>query len=183
MECTKAIHWTTDWQNAFEELWHCLLTAPVLTHPDFTYTFIVDTNASNTGIEAAPSAENTCTYQKVQEQMGHKLDRQKELYDKKVHGKLFETGDFVLLLMWFLVGVLGSCINLGQAPSKLWILFLMLLLHPECPRHRLVVHSNCVLQTCVFVIRNFLPTTKSLSTTRHNLLKLSTDCWNWSTPY
>ena len=31
----------------------------------------------------------------VQEQMGHQLDRQKELYDKKVHGKLFEAGDLV----------------------------------------------------------------------------------------
>ena len=36
-------------------------------------------------------------YQKVREQMGHKLDRQKELYDRKVDGKLFEAGDFVLL--------------------------------------------------------------------------------------
>lgn len=29
--------------------------------------------------------------------MGHKLDRQRELYDKNVHGKLFEAGDLVLL--------------------------------------------------------------------------------------
>jgi len=55
MECTKAFHWTTDWQNTFEELWHCLPLAPVLTHPDFTQTFILDTNASNTGIEAVLS--------------------------------------------------------------------------------------------------------------------------------
>ena len=36
-------------------------------------------------------------YQQVREQMGHQLDRQKELYDKKVHGKLFEAGDLVWL--------------------------------------------------------------------------------------
>ena len=36
-------------------------------------------------------------YQKVREQMGHKLDRQKDLYDKRVHGKLFEAGDLVML--------------------------------------------------------------------------------------
>ena len=32
-------------------------------------------------------------YQRLREQMGHQLDRQKELYDKKIHVKLFEAGD------------------------------------------------------------------------------------------
>ena len=36
-------------------------------------------------------------YQQVREQMGHQLDHQKELYDKKVHDKLFEAGDLVWL--------------------------------------------------------------------------------------
>ena len=41
------------------------------------------------GLEAA--------YNRVREQMGHKQDRQKELYDRRVHGKPFELGDLVWL--------------------------------------------------------------------------------------
>ena len=36
-------------------------------------------------------------YQQVRERLGHKLDRQKELYDKRVHGKPFEAGELVWL--------------------------------------------------------------------------------------
>ena len=38
-------------------------------------------------------------YQRVRDQMGHSLARQKELYDKKVHGNPFEVGDLVWLLV------------------------------------------------------------------------------------
>jgi len=38
--------WTTEQQNAFEELKEKLMTAPVLTYPDFTQEFIVTTDAS-----------------------------------------------------------------------------------------------------------------------------------------
>ena len=38
-----------------------------------------------------------CTQDYVRERMGYKLDRQKELNDKRVHGKPFEQGDLVWL--------------------------------------------------------------------------------------
>ena len=36
-------------------------------------------------------------YQCVQERMGHKLEHQKELYDRKAHGDPFQPGDLVWL--------------------------------------------------------------------------------------
>ena len=36
-------------------------------------------------------------YERVHDQMGHKQDRQKELYDRRVHGEPFEPGDLVWL--------------------------------------------------------------------------------------
>ena len=36
-------------------------------------------------------------YRRVREQMGHQLERQKDYYDKKVHGKPYSEGDFVWL--------------------------------------------------------------------------------------
>ena len=36
-------------------------------------------------------------YQRVRDQMGQKLDRQKEYYDKKIHGQPFKQGDLVWL--------------------------------------------------------------------------------------
>lgn len=54
-ERTKSFLWTADCQSAFEELRHRLSTAPVLAHPDFSRAFILDTDASNTGIGAVLS--------------------------------------------------------------------------------------------------------------------------------
>ena len=36
-------------------------------------------------------------YRRVREQMSHKLDRQKEFYNKKVHGQPYSAGDLVWL--------------------------------------------------------------------------------------
>ena len=47
--------WSVDRQNAFERLKHCLITTPVLAHPDFTKPFILDTDASGTAIGAVLS--------------------------------------------------------------------------------------------------------------------------------
>ena len=46
---------SVDCQNAFERLRHCLTTAPVFAHPDFTKPFILDTDASGTAIGAVLS--------------------------------------------------------------------------------------------------------------------------------
>ena len=49
-EKTATFEWTVECQAAFAELRHKLCTAPVLAFPDFTKPFILDTDASNTGI-------------------------------------------------------------------------------------------------------------------------------------
>jgi hypothetical protein len=54
-EKEKIFSWSVDCQNAFERLKHCLTTAPVLAHPDFTKPFILDADASGTAIGAVLS--------------------------------------------------------------------------------------------------------------------------------
>ena len=49
-EKTATFEWTVECQEAFAELHHRLCTAPVLAFPDITKPFILDTDASNTGI-------------------------------------------------------------------------------------------------------------------------------------
>ncbi|GMJ03926.1 hypothetical protein HRI_004061800 [Hibiscus trionum] len=44
--------WTAEMRRAFEELEECLCTTPVLSLPDFSKEFIVETDASSVGIEA-----------------------------------------------------------------------------------------------------------------------------------
>lgn len=64
-ERTTAFQWTNDCQNAFEELRRLLSTAPVLAHPDFERPFILDTDASNTGIGAVLSQTDGDGIEKV----------------------------------------------------------------------------------------------------------------------
>ena len=47
--------WTSQCQAAFELLKQCLITAPVLTYPNYRKPFILDTDASDTGIGAVLS--------------------------------------------------------------------------------------------------------------------------------
>ena len=49
-EKTAAFEWTHECQEAFAELCRKLWTSPVLVFPDFTKPFLLDTDASNTGI-------------------------------------------------------------------------------------------------------------------------------------
>ncbi len=42
-------------------------------------------------------ANMEAAYERVRDKMGHQLDRQKELYDQKVHGRPLEPGDLVWL--------------------------------------------------------------------------------------
>lgn len=46
----KKFEWTDEAQQAFETLKHCLTTSPVLSHPDFKRPFIIQCDASKTGV-------------------------------------------------------------------------------------------------------------------------------------
>ena len=54
-ERTASFMWTSDCQKAFNELRQQLCSAPVLAYPDFKPQFILDTDASDVGIEAVLS--------------------------------------------------------------------------------------------------------------------------------
>ena len=47
--------WTAECQDAFDELRRCLTSAPILAYPDFSRQFVLDTDASDTGIGAVLS--------------------------------------------------------------------------------------------------------------------------------
>jgi len=54
-ERKKPFQWTPECEQAFTQLKTCLTTAPILAMPDWTKPFIVDTDASETGIGAVLS--------------------------------------------------------------------------------------------------------------------------------
>ena len=54
-EKTAKFEWTSESEAAFQEIRHRLTTAPVLAFPDYTRPFILDTDASDTGIGAVLS--------------------------------------------------------------------------------------------------------------------------------
>ena len=64
-------------------------------------------------------------YDHVGKRMAHRLDRQKELYDKKAHGKPFEPGDLVWLHTPHVANP-RSCIACGLVPIELYPNSLML---------------------------------------------------------
>ena len=54
-EKTAKFSWTEQAQCAFEKLRHLLVTAPILAFPDYCRPFVLDTDASDTGIGAVLS--------------------------------------------------------------------------------------------------------------------------------
>ena len=54
-ERAAPFRWTAQYQAAFEELRQRLVAAPILAHPDFNRQFILDTDASDTGLGAVLS--------------------------------------------------------------------------------------------------------------------------------
>ena len=64
-ELTAVFRWTQECQSAFNTLRTALTSTPVLAYPDYTRPFILDTDASNTGIGGALSqrdASGVITY-------------------------------------------------------------------------------------------------------------------------
>ena len=51
-ECSRQFSWTKECEDAFALLKQHLTSSPVLVFPDYTKTFILDTDASNEGIGA-----------------------------------------------------------------------------------------------------------------------------------
>ena len=54
-ERAAVFRWTSECQQAFDELCHHLCTTPILSYPDYTKPFILDTDASDSGIGAVLS--------------------------------------------------------------------------------------------------------------------------------
>ena len=57
-EKTYELHWSDQCGEAFRKLKQMLSQAPILALPDFTKTFVLDTDAINDGIGAVLSQEN-----------------------------------------------------------------------------------------------------------------------------
>lgn len=53
----KILNWTQECERAFQELKHALVTAPVLTYPDFERDFTITCDASIDGLEAVLEQE------------------------------------------------------------------------------------------------------------------------------
>ena len=51
----KNSNWTIKCQHAFDILRACLVSSPVLSYPDYSRRFVLDTDASDTGIGAVLS--------------------------------------------------------------------------------------------------------------------------------
>ena len=64
-EKTTPFQWTVQCQKSFDDLKQCLTTAPVLAFPDFSKPFILDTDASDTGIGAVLSQTDDNGREKV----------------------------------------------------------------------------------------------------------------------
>ena len=58
-ERTAEFRWTAQCQDAFEELRRRLISAPVLAFPDFSRKFVLDTDASDSGIGAVLAQEQS----------------------------------------------------------------------------------------------------------------------------
>ena len=92
-------------------------------------------------------------YQRVRETMGHKLDQQKDYYDKRVHGKPYSKGDLIWLHSCVVLkGVANKLHRLGPAPSvsrrkSLNVLTVYRMCkHPDAVLSSISTASNCALQ-------------------------------------
>ena len=54
-EKNSNFEWTIECQHAFDKLRACLVSSPVLSYPDYSRRFVLDTDASDTGIGAVLS--------------------------------------------------------------------------------------------------------------------------------
>eukprot|EP00731_Ephydatia_muelleri_P033667 Em0035g4a len=72
--------WTDTCQQAFDNLRKCLMTSPILAHPDWSKSFILDTDASDCGIGAVLSQVNSDASECVIAYASQSLSRQEQRY-------------------------------------------------------------------------------------------------------
>ena len=72
--------WTDTCQQAFDNLRKCLMTSPILAHPDWSKSFILDTDASDCGIGAVLSQVNSDASECVIAYASRSLSRQEQRY-------------------------------------------------------------------------------------------------------
>ena len=72
--------WTDTCQQAFDNLRKCLMTSPILAHPDWSKSFILDTDASDCGIGAVLSQVNSDGSECVIAYASRSLSRQEQRY-------------------------------------------------------------------------------------------------------
>eukprot|EP00731_Ephydatia_muelleri_P031079 Em0022g593a len=79
-KCKFFHQWTDTCQQAFDNLRKCLMTSPILAHPDWSKSFILDTDASDCGIGAVLSQVNSDAPECVIAYASRSLSRQEQRY-------------------------------------------------------------------------------------------------------
>ena len=65
IEKSASFKWTEDCQQAFDKLWHMLVSSHILIFPNFSKPFILDTDASDFGIGAVLSQVDDDGHERV----------------------------------------------------------------------------------------------------------------------
>ena len=79
-ECTAVFTWTTECTKAIDALRRSLCSTPVLAYPDFTRPFVLDTDVSDTVIEAVLSRINSKGHEHVIAYGSHLLTKHERQY-------------------------------------------------------------------------------------------------------
>ena len=73
-------HWNELCQSTFDELHRCLVSSSVLTYPDYSNFFVLDTDASDVGIGAVLSQPSEDGAERVIAYASRSLSRQEQRY-------------------------------------------------------------------------------------------------------
>ena len=77
LEKEKALIWTDEGKQAFTKIKHFLTNSPILAYPDFSATFILNTDASDVGVGAV-------LFQKGTDNLKHPIAYYSEGFIKQV---------------------------------------------------------------------------------------------------
>ena len=79
-EKNTTFEWTIECQHAFHKLRACLVSSPVLSYPDYSRRFVLDTDASDTGIGAVLSQMKDDGSEVVTAYASHSLSQPERRY-------------------------------------------------------------------------------------------------------